>query len=113
MTIQAGRLKYKIKLSKNVATQSDSGGSVFDTEEYLNTYAEVIEENSTATAADGSVKINQLLKVTIRYRSDVVISKGDLMEWKGFVFVLNNFLVDANRTTIVMYLNVETKNAKR
>lgn len=113
MTIAAGRLKYKIELFKMVATQTDSGGATFEPEKYLDTYAEVIEESSTATNADGSQKINQSLKVTIRYRSDVTIAKGDRMTWKELNFILDNFKVDPRRTTIEMILLTEIKTAKR
>lgn len=113
MTIQAGRLKEKIKLSKLVPTKNDSGGSSFEAEEYLSSFAEVLEQSSDAVTADGSQKINQSLKVTIRYRSDVTLAKGDRMEWRGFYFILDNFKVDPRRTTIEMILHTEIKTAER
>jgi len=113
MTITAGRLKDKVSFFTNEATPNDSGGNSFIKVKYADTFAEVLEQSSEATTADGQQKINQALKVTIRYRSDIAFKKGNLMEWRGLSFVLDNFKVDPLRTSIEMILHTEIKNSER
>ncbi len=111
--ISAGRLKDKIKIYRPTAVKNDSGGDVYSNNIYISTYAEVIELSSDPAEIAKQENIKQVIKVTIRYRPTLALSNGDLMEWRGSTFVLNNFKVDAQRTSIEMYCTFVDNTSKR
>lgn len=110
--IQAGRLKDKISLSKVDIVQNDSGGNEFTETEYLNTFAEVLEIKSDPTVLANQENVKQAVKVTIRYR-ETIIENGDILKWRGFSFVVNNFVVDLFRTSIEMICIFTANSTKR
>lgn len=113
--LAAGRLKDKITFMGVIRSPDSAGG--FTTSEpddpILETFAEVLEINSTASTADGQEKLNQSLKVTIRYRTDIILQNGNRIKWRGNEFTVNNFKVDPQRTYIEMILTADMETTKR
>ena len=111
--INAGRLKDKVKIYRPTAAKNDSGGDVYVNDPYLNTYAEVTEISSDPAEIAKQENVKQVVKVLIRFRPNLSLSNGDLMEWRGSEFILNNFKVDARRTSIEMYCTFIDNTSKR
>ncbi|AGO48015.1 phage head-tail joining protein [Cellulophaga phage phi12:1] len=113
MAISAGSLKDRVSFFRMQPTQNDSGGSDFDQVEYLKTYAQVEELSSSPELLASQENVKQVVRVRIRYRKETNFINGDLMTWRGFKFVLNNFKVDPFRTYIEMNLFAIFDNSHR
>lgn len=111
--IQAGRLKDKVQFLRSIQTPNGSGGGTFAPGEYLDTFAEVIELKSNPDQIAEGIKVNQLVKITIRYRPDLQIVNGDMVNWRGFSLIVNNFVVDPRRTQIEIIAHIDAGNTKR
>jgi len=98
--ITAGRLKDKIVISRPIETTDGSGGYTGDYQDVVSTYAEVIEESSNSELIAQGIKIKQTLRMRIRWRPNFSFLVGDRVNWRGFLFIIENMRVDMWRTYI-------------
>lgn len=113
MAIASGRLREKIKFQKPTKVSNGSGG--FDTTwaDVLNTFAAVEEVSSNPYLIAQQENIDQLVRITIRYRPIVPLQNGYRAVWRGFNFIVNNIKVDPLRTKIEILVHSEMETSMR
>lgn len=111
--ISAGELREKIDFKRPVRTQNNSGG--FDTVDnlFLSTYASVVEETSKPVLVANQENIVNYVHFKIRYRPNLFIKIGDKLEWRGFLYSVNNIKVSKLRTQIDIFVNSDMETSER
>lgn len=111
--VSAGRLREKITFQEPVKVSNGSGG--FDTTwtDVLDTFASVEEVRSNPYLIANQENIDQLVRITIRYRPVVPIENGYRAVWRGFNFIVNNIKVDPLRTKIEILVHSEMETSMR
>ena len=111
--VSAGRLREKIKFMRPIDVSNGSGG--FDTtwEDVLNTFAAVEEVSSNPYLIANQENIDNLVRITIRYRPGIPIQNGYRAVWRGFNFIVNNIKVDPLRTKIEILVHSEMETSMR
>jgi len=113
MAILSGELREKLSFSRAVRVPNGSGGFTTTYDEYLNTFAAIVEERSNPQLISGQENIVNYVHFKIRYRSDFPVLNADRMTWRGFIFTVNNIKVDPLRTQIDIYCNSEMETSNR
>lgn len=111
--IKAGELREKLNFSRAVRTLNGSGGFTTTYDQYLNTFAAVVEERSSPQLIANQENTVNYVHFKIRYRPDFPVLNADRMTWRGFVFTVNNIKVDPLRTQIDIYCNSEIETSQR
>ena len=111
--VRAGRLREKITFQKPVKVSNGSGGFDDTWTDVLDTFAAVEEVRSNPYLIGGQENIDQLVKITIRYRPVIPIENGYRAVWRGFNFIVNNIKVDPLRTKIEILVHSEMETSMR
>lgn len=113
MALTAGELREKLSFSRAVRAPNGSGGFTTTYNEYLNTFAAVVEERSNPQLIANQENVVNYVHFKIRYRPDFPVLNTDRMTWRGFNFTVNNIKVDPLRTQIDIYCNSEMETSSR
>ena len=113
MAISAGSLRDKVLFQEPIRTSNGSGGHTTTYEDVLNTFAAVEEVSSNPYLIASQENIDQMVKITIRYRPVIPIENGYRAVWRGFNFTVNNIKVDPLRTKIEILVHSEIETSAR
>lgn len=113
MVLRAGELREKITVKRASRTQDENGDFVTTQNTVLTTFASVVEQRSNPSQVGSKEDVFSYQKIRIRYRSDIFLKNGDLLEWRGNVFTINNFIVDPLRRYIELLLISEIESSER
>lgn len=110
--IDAGRLREKIQVIRNERVPNASGGGTFSPVVVLDTFAEATEASSTPELIAQGIKVDGIVRFRIRYRPQD-LRNGDMIIWRGYEYVLDNFKVDPLRTVIEMVCHADMNTSNR
>lgn len=113
MGISAGSLREKVIFQEPIRVSNGSGGFETTYEEVLDTFASVKEVRSNPYLIANLEDIDQLVKITIRYRPVIPILNGYRAVWRGFNFIVNDIKVDPLRTKIEILVHSEIETSSR
>ena len=113
MILKAGDLREKITFKRPIRVSNGSGGFTTTYTDILNTFASVTEMSSDPTLIAQQENIKQVIKVLIRYRSDIAVKIADIILWRGFEFVVSNMKADVMRTYIEFQLTATMETSIR
>lgn len=113
MAITAGELREKLAFSRAVRVSNESGGFITTYNEYLNTFAAIVEERSNPQLIANQENVVNYVHFKIRYRPDFPVLNADRMTWRNFNFTVNNIKVDPLRRQIDIYANSEIETSER
>jgi len=112
--LKAGDLRDHITFQRKTQTQLPNGDLTTILTPILSTYAKVQEKSGGYSVETANVNSNSVIEVWIRYRTDIYLEVGDVVEWRGFEWVLENSpVVDHLRTSIYMTATILTQSTKR
>lgn len=111
--LRSGELREKIKFQEPTRVSNSSGAFTTTYSDVLNTFAKVEEIRSNPLLITDQENIDNLVKITIRYRPVIPIENGYRAVWRGFNFVVNNIKVDAYRTKIEIMVHSEMETSNR
>lgn len=111
--VSAGRLREKITFQEPTKVSNGSGGFDDTWADVLDTFAAVEEVSSNPYLIANQENIDQLVKITIRYRPVIPIENGYRVVWRGFNFIVNNIKVDPLRTKIEILVHSEMETSMR
>lgn len=114
MALNAGELRELITIKRPERTQNDTGGIETTYKTLIaQTYASVKELTASADVIASQENLKTLVEIKMRYRP-TNIKIGDLIEWRGFNFVVaKSMKVDYLRTTITITAVSEMETTKR
>jgi len=112
--LKAGDLRDHIKFQRKTQSQLPNGDLTTILTPILSTYAKVREKSGGYSVDTANVNSNSVIELWIRYRTDIYLEVGDVVEWRGFEWVLENSpVVDHLRTFIYMTATILTQSTKR
>jgi len=113
MILKAGDLREKITFKRPIRVSNGSGGFTTTYTDILNTFASVTEMSSDPALIAQQENIKQVIKILIRYRSDIAVKIADIILWRGFEFVVSNMKADIMRTYIEFQLTATMETSIR
>jgi len=113
MALLAGILREKILFKRATRVSDGAGGFTTTYTTILNTFANVTEVSSDPSLIASQENIKQVIKILIRYRTDVPIKIADVAVWRNNEFVVNNIKVDPFRTYIEFQLTSTIETSER
>lgn len=114
MALHAGELRELITIKRPERIQNNTGGFVTEYQTLIErTYSSVKEVTASADVIASQENIKTLVQMKMRYRP-TIIKIGDLIEWRGFNFIVaSSMKVDPLRTTITITAVSEMETTKR
>lgn len=103
--IRAGTLKEKVSVLRPIREKNESGGQ--KTPVSYQTlidpmYCEVRQGIPSDDLIASQEKLIQGYRFITRYRTDIFFEIGDKIEWRGRLFSISGFGVDANRSELII-----------
>ena len=111
--VRAGKLREKITFQEPIRVSNDSGGYTTTYSDVLDTFAAVEEVSSNPYLIANQENIDNLVRITIRYRPVLPIENGYRAVWRGFNFTVNNIKVDPMRTKIEIMVHSDMETSDR
>ena len=112
--LKAGDLRDKITFESSADFVADNGDRTYAWTEVLSTFAKVREKSGGYSYETGSLNGKSRIEIVIRYRTDVIITIGNRVNWRGFSWIVSNSpVVDYLRTSITMEAVLDVSSANR